>query len=125
MRERSETKFSEASFLSGRVCFSRCFLFPALGKNDPRQEGRFPSFPIPVLLNCCTNASTKGSPLILRAGTQSDPNIYSIPTSIMINQFGLPPEEGAGCSIKCSVIYFTPCAISSLPHVRTELAHCW
>ena len=110
--------------------FRGVFSFPpwgkmTRGKKEGFREAKFLSFPIPVLLNCCTNASTKGSPLILRAGTQSDPNIYSIPTSIMINQFGLPPEEGAGCSIKCSVIYFTPCAISSLPHVRTELAHCW
>jgi hypothetical protein len=55
------------------------------GKKEGFREAKFLSFLIAVFLNCCTNASTKGSPLIFRAGTQADPTIYSIPTSIMIN----------------------------------------
>ena len=110
--------------------FRGVFSFPpwgkmTRGKKEGFREAKFLSFPIPVLLNCCTNASTKGSPLILRAGTQSDPNIYSIPTSIMITNSDSLLRRERGAQSIISVIYFTPCAISSLPHVRTELAHCW
>ena len=40
---------------------------------------------VALSLNCRTAASTKGSLVIMRVGIWSDPTIYSVTTSTMIN----------------------------------------
>jgi hypothetical protein len=67
--------------------------------------------------------NSKGSPVICRSGTWSDPTISPIALAIMITGFGLPSEEGSGMPNHSRGLLLPAKAISGLSRVRTELGH--
>ena len=73
--------------------------------------------PIPELLH---GGLDQGSLLIFRGGIRSDPTIYPITTSTMINEFELP-RKGSGAPNHWRGDLLHTMAYHGLPHVRTEL----
>jgi hypothetical protein len=80
--ERSETKFSEASFL-----------------------GRHSS--VPLFRSSCIIASTRGSPVIVRVNSVRPSHLFDR-CSDHDYLFELPLNKGAGCPITLAMFYFTP-----------------
>jgi hypothetical protein len=58
------------------------------------------------------------------SGTQSDPTISSIATSIMITTSNSPAERGAGCPIITAVIYCTPWRFPGSPACEPSCCIC-